>query len=477
MSGTEDYKVEPKKRPPSLTVKLLGGAAVLALVGAVGYPFLFPARTTAVETSESEEFQSGSAGSGFARIQPAAPAEPVQTSFDIGSLQQQLDSQRDELQRRNSQLEDEVRRLQSELGRISDAASAESNTMAQQLADAISQAQTQNAEAVAQLEAAFENKLQRRDALVQEAADRQNAILEELRLQNASLAAQLASQGTESAEAELARIQAQEEAAREAERVAELERKRQEHEALMALRVKSPSVVFDQRSTGNPGGAGAGAAAETRRPRTADERNRAFVEDGAQPVTVTAAEVIANPSKTVLQGTLIAATLENAVDSSLPGAVTAMVNSPVYSFDGAEVLIPSGSRVFGQYSSDISLGQGRILVRWSRIVTPEGQSVQVAAYGGDQQGRSGVTGRVNTRFGLRFGGAALVSLIGAGPALAANSVSEDNEVVRDAARDVSNDLSEATDSVISEYVRLPSVITVQPGAQVTIMVDRDLEFL
>ena len=153
-----------------------------------------------------------------------------------------------------------------------------------------------------------------------------------------------------------------------------------------------------------------------------------------------------------------------------------MVNEPVYSFDGSGVLIPSGSKVFGQYSSDISLGQGRILVRWSRLVTPEGQSVQIAAYGGDQQGRSGVTGRVNSRFGMRFGGAALVSLIGAAPSIAANAYASDDELARDTAEDIGDDLANASADVINEYATLPPIITVEQGARVTIMVDRDLEF-
>ncbi|HIE72118.1 MAG TPA: hypothetical protein EYP98_19180, partial [Planctomycetes bacterium] len=51
-------------------------------------------------------------------------------------------------------------------------------------------------------------------------------------------------------------------------------------------------------------------------------------------------------------------------------------------------LLPEGSRLFGTYNSNVSLGQARILVGWSRIVTPEGQSVQLAAFGADDQGRS-----------------------------------------------------------------------------------------
>ncbi|WP_138069646.1 TrbI/VirB10 family protein, partial [Sulfitobacter sp. EhC04] len=140
----------------------------------------------------------------------------------------------------------------------------------------------------------------------------------------------------------------------------------------------------------------------------------------------------------------------------------------------SRVLIPEGSRLFGTYNSNVSLGQARILVGWSRIVTPEGQSVQLAAFGADDQGRSGVTGSVNSRFGLRFGTAALLSIIGAGPAIAASEAS--SETGSEIAEDVAGSFSQATNAVIGEYTTLPPVISVQPGAAISVIVDRDLEF-
>ena len=73
---------------------------------------------------------------------------------------------------------------------------------------------------------------------------------------------------------------------------------------------------------------------------TGDAASRAFVLEEARPVTVTSADVIANPGNTVLQGTIIQASLETAVDSSLPGQIVAIVNRPVWSFDQSRVLIP-----------------------------------------------------------------------------------------------------------------------------------------
>ena len=68
-------------------------------------------------------------------------------------------------------------------------------------------------------------------------------------------------------------------------------------------------AVFDAGGqTGSP------ASDPERGPAVGDAAARAFVLDGAQPVQVATAEVIANPSNTVLQGTLIQASLETAID-------------------------------------------------------------------------------------------------------------------------------------------------------------------
>ena len=95
------------------------------------------------------------------------------------------------------------------------------------------------------------------------------------------------------------------------------------------------------------------------------------------------------------------------------------------------------------------------------------------AFGGDAQGRSGITGKVNTRFGARFGSAALISLLGAAPAVAAAKYTD--EISSDTAESMGEDLSAAMGSAVEAYTSLPPIITVAPGAAITVMVDRDLE--
>ena len=163
------------------------------------------------------------------------------------------------------------------------------------------------------------------------------------------------------------------------------------------------------------------------------------------------------------------------MDSTLPGVIRAVVSEDVHSFDGIRILIPRGAQLIGRYRSEVSLAQSRVMVGWDRIILPDNQTVQISAFGGDELGRSGVTGDVDSRFGTRFGSAALISLIGAVPAAAAASI--DDDTTSDAASDVATDLRDASRSVMQDYLSIRPVIRVPQGTRITVMVDRDLEIL
>ena len=249
----------------------------------------------------------------------------------------------------------------------------------------------------------------------------------------------------------------------EARRLADLERRAAEERAFQDRRVTSPTIAF-----GGTSGANETPLAE----RTFGEVTD-FVLNGALPTSVTQAQVIANPSNTIIQGTMIQAVMETALDSSLPGQTRAVVSEDVFSFDGSRLLIPRGSRLIGRYRSGLDIAQQRVTIAWDRIILPDNQTVQISSFGGDELGRSGVTGFVDTRFAERFGSAALISLISVAPSAAAASV--EDEAAAGVLEDVGDDLADATDSVISDYLSIGPVIYVDQGARVTVMVDRDLE--
>ncbi|WP_156894463.1 TrbI/VirB10 family protein [Rhodobacter xanthinilyticus] len=246
----------------------------------------------------------------------------------------------------------------------------------------------------------------------------------------------------------------------------ELARRRQEAKALSAAQINSDMVALRNESSGGSG-SGAGTSGAT----GADAFRRA----GAKASAATQSEVIANPAHTIVQGTVIEAALETAINTDLAGNVSAVVSRDVWSFDMTRVLVPRGSKLFGRYDSDVSPGQRRVLIAWDRLITTDGQTVVLAAFGTDRVGRSGLSGRVRTHFLERFGSAALISVIGAVPALAAAKYAS-NEVAADTAKDVGTDLGNAVGDAMTDYLNIPSTISVDQGAVVMVRVDTDLEF-
>ena len=309
------------------------------------------------------------------------------------------------------------------------------------------------------------------EALAAEAKTR-DAALAELQGENARLQSEIDTNA-------IAETDAAQEAARLREE--DLARRRQEAEALQAAQIHSDMVALRaggaiSGGTGGEMGWESGApVAEGSGPASGGSGGDAFRRAGAEAAEMREAEVIANPAFTLMQGTLIEAALETAIATDLPGNVAAVVSHDVWSFDMSRVLIPRGSRLFGRYDSEIALGQRRVLIAWDRIVTTDGQSVELAAFGSDRIGRSGLPGTVRRHFLQRFGSAALISVIGAIPAVAASKV-QDDAVVSDTVENLGTDLGGAVTDVMADYLTIPPTISVDQGAVVMVRVDADLEF-
>lgn len=173
---------------------------------------------------------------------------------------------------------------------------------------------------------------------------------------------------------------------------------------------------------------------------------------------------------TVPQGTLIPAVLETALDSTRAGNVRAIVSSDIRGFDGSRVLIPRGSRLFGEYQTDLAAGQNRALVEWTRLVRPDGVTIALASPAGDLQGRTGIRGRVDNHFLERFGSALLQTTLNIGAAAAGRSLSGYSGVVIALPGSTQNTGAAANTNSLQPTLRTDS------GTRVTVLVSRDLEF-
>lgn len=198
-----------------------------------------------------------------------------------------------------------------------------------------------------------------------------------------------------------------------------------------------------------------------------DERFAARV--GAADPENAQATMLRNPGAIVPQGAMITGVLETALNSDLPGFARAVVSRDVRSFDGARVLIPRGSRVIGQYSSGVSLGQSRAFVIWTRVITPDGVSIQIASPGADALGRGGMDGEVDRHFFQRFGGALLLSVVNA--ATAGLSDQPSTQIIIGSSQDAAR-----LGSSVFAPADIAPTIEVPQGTPIRIFVVRDLDF-
>ncbi len=230
----------------------------------------------------------------------------------------------------------------------------------------------------------------------------------------------------------------------------------------------SPALVFDVGAEGTgststetaASGAGNGATG-------ANPAASANVSNDA-PVRAT---VIRNRTTIMPVGTLIPAVLETPIDTSRPGLVRAVVSRDARGFDGSRVLVPRGSRLIGEYQSDVRPGQNRVLVTWVRLIRPDGVAIQLGSPTADRLGGAGVPGRVNSFFFQRFAAAVLQSALTIGVNVASRP-GNGSVIVGLPASQVGNSIGQG----LIPGNDLQPKITVKQGAALNVFVAHDLDF-
>lgn len=176
----------------------------------------------------------------------------------------------------------------------------------------------------------------------------------------------------------------------------------------------------------------------------------------------------ANPATTVPKGTVIQAVLESALDSTRAGFARAIISRDVFGFDGTHVLIPRGSRLIGDYKSDLATGQRRALIEWQRLMRPDGVIIDLQSPSADPLGRAGVEGKVNSHFIQRFAGAMLQSSLSIGSAVGVSKLAGSAAIVAVPLG------QQATPLQLPDKVQ--PTLTVRQGTSISVFVARDLDF-
>lgn len=230
----------------------------------------------------------------------------------------------------------------------------------------------------------------------------------------------------------------------------------------------SPTIVFDASALPGPVPLvqpAAPAAAPSGQPSGGTPTDDFASRIGGVGGTAATAAVTIDPKTTVTQGTLIPAVLETAIDTDQPGYVRAVVSVDVRSFDGARVLVPRSSRLIGQYKSGLQAGQKRAYVVWTRLIRPDGVSVNIASPAIGFGGETGLAGKVDTHFWERFGSAMLLSVVGG-----LSTIGGTGGVI------VAGGGQSAAAAAVGQGSQIGPTIRVRQGEPIRVFTARDLDF-
>lgn len=192
-----------------------------------------------------------------------------------------------------------------------------------------------------------------------------------------------------------------------------------------------------------------------------------------EPAAAVAASRIERLSNKILEGKLIPAILETAIQSNLSGKVRALIPEAVYSTNGERRLIEPGSRAVGQYQGGIQQGIVRIFVVWTRIITPQGVSVALDSPGTGPLGRSGHSGWTDSHFLERFGASIMLSVIGGVAAAIAGDQASGNQPV---ISDVQNSFNQSAAIALQNSINIKPTLHKNHGESISIFVARDVDF-
>jgi type IV secretion system protein VirB10 len=192
---------------------------------------------------------------------------------------------------------------------------------------------------------------------------------------------------------------------------------------------------------------------------------------GGEEAEVAQARRMTGLDRLIPQGAVLGAVMETALNSDQPGFARALTQRDMYSFDGSAILSPAGSRLIGQYKSGVAQGASRLFVMWTRLIRPDGVSIELASPATDDLGRGGIGGKVNRHFVQRFGGAILTSVLTGGLGALAASRSGGSTIFVGSAGQASSLAAQATQSN-----DIPPTITTRQGATIRVFVARDLDF-
>lgn len=238
-------------------------------------------------------------------------------------------------------------------------------------------------------------------------------------------------------------------------------------------RMYSYSVETSHADTSGKTGSSSGAAGTGQEGRAAGPTSVAWA--GTQIAGHKAGPAI-DQTLTLMPG-LYSCTLDVAISSERPGPFFCHTKQDIKSPLNV-TLMKAGTRIRGETRSDVGTGQSRIMSLSAIAWTPEGIPVPLGAPFGDEQGRIGMSGSLDTHLWSRIGGAVILMLTQG--AFQAATAALQSSLSSGSGNTFFNLNSGGIESAVAGAVRngsaIQNTVTLNQGAEVTFFVTEPISF-
>lgn len=199
-------------------------------------------------------------------------------------------------------------------------------------------------------------------------------------------------------------------------------------------------------------------------------------------------ELIKPKSPYLLQaGSIVPCVMISGINSDISGQVIAQVRENVYdSISSRYLLIPQGSKLLGSFSNQVAYGQKRLGVAWTRVIYPNGYSIDLRGIpGSDVSGFSGFYDQVDNHYWAIFGSSFVIGMITAGMQYSQNNtnpnvqvgglgISTTPTIGQTISGSLGQQLGQTGSMVAQKGLNVAPTITIRQGYMFTIMLTADV---
>lgn len=183
----------------------------------------------------------------------------------------------------------------------------------------------------------------------------------------------------------------------------------------------------------------------------------------------------------LMAGTWMPLNLESGIHSQLPGHIKGRVRQNVYdTTTGRYLLVPQGTVLIGEYNSQVIYGEDRILAVWTRLVFPNGTSIQLEGMDAvSVGGTTGVKDQVDNHLWKLFGAVLMSSVLSTGARIPFGTPGNNQyhqNLPQEFAQQFGESANQAGQSIVRRQLSVPPTIKIRRGFAANAFVHRDLVF-